>query len=580
MSVRITRPRHRYAVITRCAALCVALTVALAGCTSPLGLPMHGAVQTMSPIEQRTRRVFTDPQGPQTDAQPEGIVEGFFDAIPAGVQNDGFRVARQFLTTGAARLWKGGASATIFTGAANFTRKANTFDTPTQEDVIIEADLQVVGTLDGHGLYQPADSSSVQPLSFTLTKTAGQWRIAQLPDGVIISDADYDRAFRQVSLYQVDAAGKTLIPDVRWLSWRNWRTRAVEELLEGSAAWIAGVATRTNTEDARLAVDSVPVEDGKAHVQLNDAFNQIDDHNRALLVRQIRLTLSDGSDGSDLVITAGTSDYSQADADVSIDYASPTTSMYSLSAGHIVSLGSASPLRVGETGGFSDARGFTYTPDGGAVLRADSQVECLKADGSSCGVMFNGARLQSITGGLNTEIWGLGEDGRTIFVSSRNGDSVTIPIPGSDRNRVSALAVSPEGSRVAFAVDSGPLQGVVVAGVVRQPDQRVVSLNSVLSQVSRQRDVNMLTFYNDVTLVYAQASGDDRTQRAFRQLVPGPEQMQKLPSTTVVGLSAGQIAMNRRLAVVDSLGIVRSMSGSLDGSWSIADSQVTAISSR
>lgn len=49
----------------------------LAGCSSILGLPEDGPVQTMTPEEQSTRRVFTSPDGPADDAQPEAIVKGF-----------------------------------------------------------------------------------------------------------------------------------------------------------------------------------------------------------------------------------------------------------------------------------------------------------------------------------------------------------------------------------------------------------------------------------------------------------------------------------------------------------------------
>ena len=40
----------------------------LAGCSSILGLPEDGPVQTMTPEEQSTRRVFTSPDGPADDA--------------------------------------------------------------------------------------------------------------------------------------------------------------------------------------------------------------------------------------------------------------------------------------------------------------------------------------------------------------------------------------------------------------------------------------------------------------------------------------------------------------------------------
>ena len=70
----------------------IACCVTMTACSSPFGLPISGSVQTLAPVEQQTQRVYTNPQGPADDAQPETIVKGFYDAMPAGVQSDGYRV--------------------------------------------------------------------------------------------------------------------------------------------------------------------------------------------------------------------------------------------------------------------------------------------------------------------------------------------------------------------------------------------------------------------------------------------------------------------------------------------------------
>ena len=120
-------------------------------------------------------------------------------------------------------------------------------------------------------------------------------------------------------------------------------------------------------------------------------------------------------------------------------------------------------------------------------------------------------------------------------------------------------------------------------------------LSDGAAKVSGLDDVAMLTFYNELNLVYVTAGdgGSDggvssgssdaassswsSGQEGCRQIAPGPPEAQRLPETTVTALASGQIALYRRLAVLDDLGVVRSVSGSLDGSWSMADSQVTAL---
>ncbi|MEO5477929.1 hypothetical protein ABJC11_08175, partial [Bifidobacterium adolescentis] len=72
----------------------------------------------------------------------------------------------------------------------------------------------------------------------------------------------------------------------------------------------------------------------------------------------------------------------------------------------------------------------------------------------------------------------------------------------------------------------------------------------------------------------------DHTQIARRQLVPGPENNQSLPDAGAIAMATGEVNMYRRFAVLDRLGIVRTVDGSLGGTWSSADSQVMALSAQ
>lgn len=557
--------------------------IALSACSSPFGLPTSGSVQTLAPAEQQTRRVYTNPQGPTQDAQPESIVGGFYDAMPAGVQSDGYRVAREFLTTSASAGWNGDASAVIYSGTPEFRRRANTINAPqgAESSLIVEVELQVVGTLDPHGLYTPADDTQSRKISYTLIKQKGQWRISSLGNGVVISTADFEQVFRQVSVYQVESSGKQLVPDVRWLSWRNWRTQAVKEVLNGAPAWLGGVLQEPDLSKVALAVDSVPLNNNSVVVGLNSGMNALREEDRAMLVHRIRLTLGDGNAEYSLKITGDGVDYSDADADVKLNTDQPAVGVYTLTGGHIVSLSSSSPLRVGEAPGYDGAQGFAFSSSGGAVLRADGVAECLNSDGASCGELFSGAHMRGITTGLNGEIWAVSQSGKNLYVL-HDDKTVKLEIPwlGAD-DAVTSVAVSPEGARLALAIDGQEMSGVMITGIARDASSIVTGIGKAAAQVSTLKNVSMLTFYNDLNLVYAtSASQEGERQEAYRQVVPGPAITQRLPNSTVVSITAGQISLYRRLAVLDDLGVVRSVSGSLDGSWSIADSQVTALGSQ
>lgn len=577
------------------ASLAMGCCTALTACSSgTFGLPTKGLVQTLAPLEQEDRRVYINPQGPDRDAQPEDIVNGFYDAMPAGVQSDGFKVAREYLTSAAAAGWNGDASAVVYDGVPDISRRTNTMDSVQSSDksMVVEVDLQVVGRLDSHGLYMAADGGRTEQLLYELTNRDGQWRISSLEDGVAVSAADFEQVFRQVSVYQVDNAGKRLVPDVRWLSWRNWRTQAVKEVLGDASGWLKGTVQDPNPGNVKMTVDAVPVNGNRAQVSLDDKLGELGEADRALLVRRIRLTLGDGSAGYQFEVSGGGVDYSNADDAVGLDAdLQPNMGVYTLTGGHVVSLSSSSPLRIGEVEGYEQAEDFAFSSSGGAILRKDGAVTCLGPDGASCGQMFSGTRMRAIGAGLDGEIWCVGEEGRTLHVF-RAGKETTLEVPwlGAGEHIVS-LAVSPEGARLALALGSGQdgdSQGdgsdgegasasVALTGIARDAAGQPTALGAESATVSVTRRVAMLTFYNELNLVYATDADSNDIQKAFRQMVPGPASTQRLPDQPVVSMAAGQISQARRLAVLDDLGNVRSVSGSLDGSWNIADIQVAAL---
>lgn len=554
----------------------------LGGCSTVLGLPKSGTVQVMKPVEQNTRRIFTNPSGPAKDAQPEAIVRGFFDALPAGVQSDGFKTARCFLTSAASNWWNSDAKALVYSGAPQIARKARYADSPTANDEItVSVRLQVQGVLDSHGVYL-AVSEEMETYDFALSKVQGQWRIGKLPSGAMIGADDFKQAYRQVSLYQLGASRKELIPDVRWLCWRDWRARAVEELLNGSAGWLQDAVVDTNTEQVTLQPHGVTVHDSTIQIRLSSAMNRMTDTERSVLVRQLRLSLGDGSKETDIDVVTDAQDYSHADDGSSLDAQLTVEPMYTLSAGNIVSLKSSNAVRVAQTG-IDDAAGFVFSSEGGAVLDHSGRVKRLGTDGTLQGAMLSGHKVQSICKGRGKEIWAVDESTGTLVVDD-GGKTRMLTVPGlDDAQHVRAISVSPEGDRLAFSLASSKSaqSGMGIIGIRRGSDGEVESLAKSFLRISDQSGVVMMTFYNDITFIYAtQFEQNGHSQVARRQLVPGPENNQLLPNTGAVAMATGEVNMYRRLTVLDRLGIARTVDGSLEGAWSSVDSQVMALSAQ
>ena len=553
----------------------------LAGCSNVLGLPESGAVQIMQPAEQSTRRIFTNPAGPTKDARPETIVKGFFDAMPAGVQSDGFETARRFLTGSASKWWNADAKTLVYSNVPQIVRKASSVGSTTNDKITVSVRLQVQGELDSHGVYT-ALSEGPETYDFILSKEQGQWRIGTLPSGVMVSADDFEQVYRQVSLYRLGTSRKELIPDVRWLCWRDWRSRAVKELLAGGAEWLRDAVYDTNTEQVALRPNGVTVHDSMIEIRLSSAMHRMTDAERAVLVRQLRLSLGDGNTETDIEVRSDGQEYSQADDGLSLSASTTTEPMYTLSAGNIVSLESSNAVRVAQTK-IDDAEGFVFSSKGGAVLGHDGRVKRIGTDGTLQGTMFSGHAMRAICKGRGGEIWAVDGSTGKVLVDD-GGKERAFTIPGlDDGQHVRAIGVSPEGDRLAFSVDSdGHAQsGMGIIGIRRGSNGEAESLASSFLRMSSQSGVTMMTFYNDVTFVYATQYGQNgRAQIARRQLVPGPEASQGLPDGGAVAMATGEVNMYRRLTVLDHLGVARTVDGSLEGSWSIADSQVTALSAQ
>ncbi|RGK16439.1 hypothetical protein DXD29_04935 [Bifidobacterium pseudocatenulatum] len=214
------------------------------------------------------------------------------------------------------------------------------------------------------------------------------------------------------------------------------------------------------------------------------------------------------------------------------------------------------------------------------MLGRDGYVKRLAEDGSTHALMFSGRMMKTICKGNDSEIWGIDTSGKHIMVDDA-GTVLTLDVPGLvSAQTLHSMRLSPEGDRIAFSIESdgGAQSGVAIIGICRDHDGSVAGLSQAFALVSTQSNVSMMTFYNDVTFLYATQYERGRAQIGRRQMVPGPETSQALPDNGAVDMATGEVGTYRRLVVLDHLGVARTVDGSLDGAWTIADSQVTSLS--
>lgn len=255
--------------------LVLVICLLLTGCVGlPAGGPVTQGLRVDAPAEQPPIGV---PLGPSMGESPEQIVKGFLRA-GTGVEND-HEIARQFLTQAQAKTWNPDRSVVVHSGESSFDLSA-----PSNDEITVSA--PTVARLDSHGYYEQVPSGTRTQAAFTLDKVRGQWRISHLPRGFgsWLSSADFDLLYMARSVYYVSGTGRTLVPDVRWFpNTAGLATTLARATLDPVPAYLRGAVTTGAPPGTALAVDSVPVENGLATVDLSgSALGADPDHRRAM----------------------------------------------------------------------------------------------------------------------------------------------------------------------------------------------------------------------------------------------------------------------------------------------------------
>lgn len=256
-----------------------------------LALGACAAIPTNGPVNQGDSEVADpDPvlpivQGPEFDATPREIVQGFLAAAAGGAVS-GYDSARLYLTEAAAASWNPLDHVTVFDSrevVPSIDEQTGTF----------LYSVPVAAVVDSAGIMTQAGPDVREELVFTVARDAdGQFRIASVPDGIIVSAADFDRFFRPINLFFATTDLTTLVPELRWFpSNEQIATAVAKQLLLGPSPWLADAVVTGFPASSALAVDTVVVEEGVATVALAPA-SAGDASQRSLASAQLTATLT------------------------------------------------------------------------------------------------------------------------------------------------------------------------------------------------------------------------------------------------------------------------------------------------
>lgn len=479
------------------AVLAVLLIVTVAGCT---GIPTSSApavVRTVGLGESAPPSAPAPPAG----AGQRAIVQGFIDAMRSSP--DRLDAAKAFLDTEAVQSWN----------PSTVTVVSNQYQVGSEQaNNTVKVSFQSVGTIAANGVYTPATfagngTAAKQPVTYTLAKNpSGQWRIhPSVPLGLYVTETDFRSLFTPKALYYFDNSGTRLVPDLRY-------SPLGEPTVESFLLTQLSTGPRSNLD--RAVTSFMPAAAGNQRLSVtqgNPTIVQIpgaaalDGDALTRLAAQVAFTLKPTSFQTELQIQDGTRvveipnvgtefDFSEFAQFAPVDEDTPTVTY--VRGGAVVGADGKPVLGKVGTDAF-DLDSAVFDSDGGRTLVAGTTGP---DDGARQLLVGDTTELKDVgvpAGPLTAPVWapvGSGADVDEVWVAS--GSRIYRFVPGVVGARptrvdfagpstiagtVTALAFSPEGTRLALVVRlPGGASQLQVATVARNgPDVNITALTPV-----------------------------------------------------------------------------------------------------
>jgi len=459
----------------------IALTVVtvISGCAT-LPSSITAQVPTTGPIEQG-ELVGVDPEDqfirviarePRQGMSPTEIVTGFLDASASF--EDGHAVARTYLTPEASRTWDTNAGVTVYDGLPILTTMGSA----------VSMRAPNTGTIASSGRFTVAAPGSEVRTSFFLQEIDGEWRISRVPQGLLLSQADVDRAFRSFNVYFFNPDFSMLVPDPRMVPviGPGLATTLVRRLISGPTSWLQPAVRTGFPVGVSLAIEAVTIEAGVARVDLTSNVLDADDRTRVALSQQLVWTLRqlpdvqavDISAGGQLFTVPGVVNPQPRDAWPTVDpnTMEPGARGYVTRPEGVVALGVDDVTPVPGPAGTGEVVlvDLAVSPDSsslsgidpeGAVWRSrladDATLIRVRDEGRASALAYDGV----------DSVWVVDAD-EGLFTVSSAGLSSAITVQGlSGRAVIQSVLPSRDGTRAAMIVRRGPRTELLLARVVR-----------------------------------------------------------------------------------------------------------------
>nr|WP_119612448.1 LpqB family beta-propeller domain-containing protein [Streptomyces acidiscabies] len=516
----------------RVAAYVVCGAVLLSGCAS---MPDHGDLRGVesTPRQDTQVRVFAMP--PQEGATPGAIVQGFLEALTS--DDPDYATARKYLIGKAAKTWDPESSTTVLDVGPQ----------PMQErpggreggaDMSITLDGERVAALDAQQSYTPEVGKYRQTLHL-VQDDKEQWRIDELPQGVVMGRSDFARNYTSVNKYYFASRARVgtvpaAVADPVYVRKRvDPTTQMVRSLLDGPTNWLRPVVRSGFPTGVALADDAgplVPNDQNKLTVPLDRKAAGVKQGKCDEMAAQILFTLQSLTPVVDEVeLQADGRRLCSLGEGRSAGIAARGSAQ---SPGHLYFIDGEHRLQWMAADG-NDAAPESVPGafgDGGKALRS---VAVSRDEHEDAGVTLDGKQLYvtSLASGsqlgnpvlasagatekdrFTTPTWDAQGD---LWVADRNpltprlyllakGDDtpVVVSTPGLT-GRINAVRMAADGVRVALVVESGGRQSLLVGRVERDEGsdgRETVSVQELRSATPELEQVTAVSWASDSRLV-------------------------------------------------------------------------------
>ncbi|MGV0432270.1 LpqB family beta-propeller domain-containing protein [Corynebacterium sp. 20_84] len=536
---------------------------ALGVCSAAMLFTVAGCATLPTSTEPHVLHAFEgrpDPQlvmEPTPDAEPDLLLREFFaaSANPSGQ----YEAARRYLTGPMGQAWEPHEETLILD---TFELTSRPMTDQSKRSYVVEG--RIVGRLGPGGVFRP--DNQLYEATMELAQEDGQWRIAGLPNDVVVDRIELRNHYEPRNVYFYDSTDQGLTPDRRWVyAGAASKEDALLNLLVGGPSSVIAPAASTAVADDVAYTGST---DG---VYRFTGLADAEEKTRARFAAQVVWTLAAAGVPGPYPVTLNGVPVVGETTELSTDQFRDLNpikqleggpALYTLSDGRVSSvdtvseeeepvvepveslnkLGSVSSVDIGDEGNFAAV--INVSDDEQALVVGD-------VDGTNKEVQRAGSFTRPSLEPDHNAAWAVA-DGKGVIRAERSTatgevsvNSVQVELPENVDGEITYLRLSGSGSRVAMIVD-----GHLIVGVVERRDdgQRAVVNTVKYAEVELDGSAVSVDWQPDGSLLV----GTSASQRPVVRVEQDGSSLTALPSGNVGGPVVAVGATAEMMYITDS----------------------------